>query len=219
MRPLVPQEPGNAPQHAQRLNGPRGFGTAHVLHFPAECFQDPSHLRLGSFVVPADEHRGFRSTEVRTHHVGASHAVEGLHEVRRRIHPLELLHQAVVQGGEELQDAVLRRGLRDGVRGVDHGLAGQVLRVAEPHGGLRTGAFHGQHHQLGPGGHFLVRSSTHLPVIRQPFLDLLRVAGGHADLVSMLEKAFGQGPAHDAGADDADVHDWISWYWSFKDRH
>ena len=59
------------------------------------------------------------------HHPGRADAVEGLHEGRFRRGRGESLQQRVARG-EERQDAVHGRGVRDGVRGVDDDLAGEV---------------------------------------------------------------------------------------------
>jgi hypothetical protein len=44
MGPLIPQQPGDAPQDAQRFNGSCSFGLSHVLRFPAEPVQDLFHF-------------------------------------------------------------------------------------------------------------------------------------------------------------------------------
>ena len=40
MRPVVAREARNAPEHAERFDGARGFGFAHVQRFPAEALKN-----------------------------------------------------------------------------------------------------------------------------------------------------------------------------------
>ena len=56
MRPLIAQETGDAPEHAQRLDGAGGFSLAHVGRFPTELVEDAAHFLFRCLVVAANEH-------------------------------------------------------------------------------------------------------------------------------------------------------------------
>src|ERR1035441_1638982 len=68
MRPLVPQESRDAPQHAQRLNRPCRLHAAHVRGLPAQLIQQPGHGLLRARIVPADKHRRPARLVARVHH-------------------------------------------------------------------------------------------------------------------------------------------------------
>src|SRR3954464_2431728 len=55
--PVVLAKAGNAPQHGERLHGPRGGRSTQVFSVPAELLQDLGDQRLGSGVIAAVEHR------------------------------------------------------------------------------------------------------------------------------------------------------------------
>src|SRR5688572_1705379 len=81
--PFVPQETGNAPEHAQGLDGASRFRLAHVCRFPPELIEDPAHDLLRRFVIAADEHRRPAARELRIHHARVSDGIECLDEVGR----------------------------------------------------------------------------------------------------------------------------------------
>src|SRR5262245_56090005 len=84
VRPLVAKEARDAPKHAQRLDGPRRLGLAHVGGFPAELVEDVAHDLLRDLVIAAYEHRRLASLELRVHHERIADRVEGLDEARLR---------------------------------------------------------------------------------------------------------------------------------------
>jgi hypothetical protein len=58
MRPLVPEEARDKPQHAQGLDGPRGDNTAAVEWLPAELSQHLADWPLYLRAIAANKHRG-----------------------------------------------------------------------------------------------------------------------------------------------------------------
>ena len=101
VRPLVADEAGDAPEHAQRLDGAGGFGLAHIGRFPTELIENPAHDFLRRVVVATDEHRWFPAFEFRIDHAGVADGIEGLDEPRVCELLLEALHERLVEIGEE----------------------------------------------------------------------------------------------------------------------
>src|SRR2546427_2221865 len=84
VRPVLAQEPRDAPEDGQRLDRPRGLHLPHVRSLPAELIQDPRHGLLGRVVVAADEHGGLPALELGPYHEAGPDGVERLHEARGR---------------------------------------------------------------------------------------------------------------------------------------
>ena len=102
MHAVVPHEARDTPEHAERLDGPRRFGPAHIRSFPAELIQNSAYDLPGRVVVAANKHRGFAAWKLRIESAGVAHRVEGFHESgggKLALHPF---HQGFVEVGEEL---------------------------------------------------------------------------------------------------------------------
>jgi len=125
--PLVAKEAGDAPKHGEGFDGAGGFGATHVGSLPAELIEDGFDLRLGFFVVAADEHGGFAFRELRVDHEGGSDGAEGFDEVGMRKFGLQLFHQRFVGTGERFEDSVGGWGILDGVGRVDDGFVFEVF--------------------------------------------------------------------------------------------
>ena len=97
VRPRVPQEPGDAPEDAERLDRARGLRRAHVLRLPAERVEHLGHHTLRLFVVSADEHGRLAARQLGVDHQRVPDAGERLHEPRRRRLRLEPLHERLVR--------------------------------------------------------------------------------------------------------------------------
>lgn len=93
MGPLVPPEAGNAPEHAKRLNGPRGLHVAHVFRFPSKLVQYLLHFSLRTIVVPTDEHRRWTVGEARVDHECIPNTAKRLDKVNGWVGLLQFLHQ------------------------------------------------------------------------------------------------------------------------------
>src|SRR5574341_66194 len=106
MNPIVSEEAGDAPEHAQWLDCTRRLGLAHVCRFPAELIEDSAHDFLRSIVVAADEHRRLATLELRIHHARTADGIEGFDEVYIGKLTLQPLHQGFVEIREKLQYAV-----------------------------------------------------------------------------------------------------------------
>src|ERR1039458_10472924 len=78
VRPLVLAQPGDAPQHAQRLQRARRNDAAAIEGLPTEAPDHAFHLMLGGRVVAAKEHRGRPLLVSRMNHARRAHAVECL---------------------------------------------------------------------------------------------------------------------------------------------
>ena len=118
--PIVLEEAGNAPQHAERLGGARGFGFAHVGDFPAELIAERGDGPLRGVVIAADEHGGLAGRESGIDHAGGTDAViEGFDEFCAGKFALVALHEGIVEIGEKFEDAVDGWGVGDGIGGID----------------------------------------------------------------------------------------------------
>src|SRR5262245_22197759 len=121
--PVVAQEAGNAPQHAQRLNGTSRLYLPHVRSFPAELIQDPCHHCLRCLVIATNEHCGPAALELWIHHASVPNRVESFDEANASKLALKTLHQRLIEVGEKSQDAIRRRLIRYRVRRIDHRFA------------------------------------------------------------------------------------------------
>ena len=101
-------------------------GESLPLRIPAELIADLGHFLFRSGVVATDEHRWAATGEVGIHHERVADGIERLDEARGGHVALKLFHQRIVAAHEVRQDAVDRRLVIDGVRGVDDDLARQV---------------------------------------------------------------------------------------------
>src|SRR5438105_2603129 len=111
VRPVVPEEARDAPEHAERLDRAGRLDAAHVLRLPAELGEDRRDLDLGRGAVAADEHGGLGPPEVGVDHERVPDGRERLHEVRLRRELLEALHEGLVHRREVLEDALRRRAV------------------------------------------------------------------------------------------------------------
>src|SRR6516165_2364188 len=80
MGPIIAQEAGNEPEHAERLDSAGGLGFAHVGRLPAELVEDAAHRLLCRVVVAADEHSRFALLEAWVDHERAADGIERLDE-------------------------------------------------------------------------------------------------------------------------------------------
>src|SRR5215471_8798642 len=93
VRPLIAEEAGQAPQYAERFDGPRSLGRPHVLRLPSELIEQPRYLGLGGGVVATDEHGRLDAAEVGVDHEGTADRRKDFDEARRRRFFLEAFHQ------------------------------------------------------------------------------------------------------------------------------
>src|SRR6185369_12246596 len=119
MGPLIAQKTGDAPQHAQRLDGAGALDLAHIGRLPAELVEQAADRLLGRLVVPADEHGRLAAGELWVDHACVAYRVERLDQTRVPKLALQLLHQGFVEIGEELEHTVAWRRIGDRVGGVD----------------------------------------------------------------------------------------------------
>src|SRR3989344_2891716 len=126
MRPLVAEEAGDAPEHAQRLDRAGCFGFAHVGCFPAELIENTAHRRLRRLVVPADEHGWLAALVLRVDHARIADGIEGFDEAYGGKLPLQALHEGLVERGEESQHSIDGRLVCEWIRRVDDGFSGEI---------------------------------------------------------------------------------------------
>ena len=85
MHAVVPHEARDTPEHAERLDGPRRFGPAHIRSFPAELIQNSAYDLPGRVVVAANKHRGFAARKLRVDHAGVAqtHLYTAFYDLKR----------------------------------------------------------------------------------------------------------------------------------------
>src|SRR3954468_5534068 len=80
--PLVAEEAGDAPEHAERFNRAGGFHAPHVFAFPAELVEDAGDGLLRGRIVAADEHGRPDAPEPGIDHAHAPDGIECLHQAQ-----------------------------------------------------------------------------------------------------------------------------------------
>jgi hypothetical protein len=65
--PIIPQEAGNAPEHAKGFGGAGGFSLSHVPDFPTELVEYPRDGLFGRVVVSTNEHGRLATRELGIH--------------------------------------------------------------------------------------------------------------------------------------------------------
>jgi hypothetical protein len=204
--PVVLQEAGDAPEHAERFDRARGPGRAHVRRFPAELIQNHRHGFFRRVIVAANKHRGFPARKLRVHHAGTANGIERLHKPDSDKLALQLLHRRLVEVREKLQHAVDRRGVSNGIGRVDHGFPSEIRHAGRAHRLRGHRALDREHGQLSKFRGVGKAADPGLGISRAPVRQFGRIARAHRHVMAMLQKSNAQRLRHIAGPDDADLH-------------